>query len=136
MSNNLPYRLLYSDILESSPIKNDGPIPRHTQPSSFGFSANANPIPGTCEDSPVPQPDGSMSKVAIPRSSRRGNWAIRRRVNRACQKCQDQKAKCSGHHPSCHRCQAAGVPCSYSDRKRERIHKYVVGASPENSLGL
>jgi hypothetical protein len=135
MSDNLPYRLLYPDVLESSPTKNDWPTPGYTQPSSFGFSANTDPIPGACEDSLTPNLGGSMNKVAIPRTSRRENWARRSRVNRACQKCQDQKAKCSGHHPSCHRCQdAAGVPCSYSDRKRERILKCLVEASLENSL--
>lgn len=136
MSDNLPHCLFYPDVLESSPIKNDWPTPVYTQPSSLGFSASTDPIPGACEDSRTPDPGGSMNKVAIPRTSRRENWARRSRVNRACQKCQDQKAKCSGHHPSCHRCQAARVPCSYSDRKRERILKCVVGASPEDSIGL
>ncbi|KAJ5505878.1 hypothetical protein N7453_004835 [Penicillium expansum] len=58
-------------------------------------------------------------KVAIPRldlplASNNG------RVSRACHNCRKQKNKCSGHRPSCLRCQEANVLCVYVDGKRER----------------
>ncbi|CAI7598939.1 uncharacterized protein N7487_011364 [Penicillium crustosum] len=59
------------------------------------------------------------AKVAIPRldlplASNNG------RVSRACHNCRKQKNKCSGHRPSCLRCQEANVLCVYVDGKRER----------------
>ncbi|CAG8904786.1 unnamed protein product [Penicillium egyptiacum] len=59
------------------------------------------------------------AKVAIPRldpplASSNG------RVSRACHNCRKQKNKCSGHRPSCLRCQEANVLCVYVDGKRER----------------
>ncbi|OJJ47977.1 hypothetical protein ASPZODRAFT_1823122 [Penicilliopsis zonata CBS 506.65] len=62
-------------------------------------------------------------KVAIPRTSNPTNWTSSGRVSRACENCRDQKAKCSGHRPTCQRCQEAGIRCSYGDRKRERTAK-------------
>lgn len=59
------------------------------------------------------------AKVAIPRldlplASNNG------RVSRACHNCRKQKNKCSGHRPSCLRCQESNVLCVYVDGKRER----------------
>ncbi|KAJ5441047.1 hypothetical protein N7491_003453 [Penicillium cf. griseofulvum] len=59
------------------------------------------------------------AKVAIPRLdlplvSSNG------RVTRACHNCRKQKNKCSGHRPSCLRCEEANVLCVYVDGKRER----------------
>ncbi|CAI7599005.1 unnamed protein product [Penicillium viridicatum] len=59
------------------------------------------------------------AKVAIPRldlplASNNG------RVSRACHNCRKQKNKCSGHRPSCLRCQEANVLCVYVDGKREK----------------
>ncbi|KOS42460.1 hypothetical protein ACN38_g6656 [Penicillium nordicum] len=59
------------------------------------------------------------AKVAIPRlelplASNNG------RVSRACHNCRKQKNKCSGHRPSCLRCQETNVLCVYVDGKRER----------------
>ncbi|KAJ5138757.1 uncharacterized protein N7515_003605 [Penicillium bovifimosum] len=61
-------------------------------------------------------------KVAIPRldlplGSTNG------RVSRACHNCRKQKNKCSGHRPSCLRCQETNVYCVYVDGKRERNAK-------------
>ncbi|KAJ5972301.1 uncharacterized protein N7479_002219 [Penicillium vulpinum] len=65
------------------------------------------------------------AKVAIPRLdlplvSNNG------RVSRACHNCRKQKNKCSGHQPSCLRCQEAGVLCVYVDGKRERNARSVI----------
>lgn len=62
-------------------------------------------------------------KVPIPRATRPVAYSTGGRVSRACEACRDQKAKCSGHRPSCHRCQESGMTCSYGDRKREKMLK-------------
>lgn len=64
-----------------------------------------------------------LPKVAIPRSANPTTWTSSGRVSRACENCREQKAKCSGHRPTCQRCQEAGVTCSYGDRKREKTAK-------------
>ena len=65
------------------------------------------------------------AKVAIPRlepplANSNG------RVSRACHNCRKQKNKCSGHRPSCIRCQEANVLCVYVDGKRERNARSVI----------
>ena len=65
------------------------------------------------------------AKVPIPRTATASNWTSSGRVSRACENCREQKAKCSGHRPTCQRCQEAGVQCSYGDRKREKMAKCV-----------
>ncbi|KAJ6018458.1 hypothetical protein N7499_003746 [Penicillium canescens] len=77
-------------------------------------------IPG---GSLTPLGDRANAKVPIPRNAQRTNWINRGRVSRACENCRDQKAKCSGQRPVCHRCQDAGVVCSYGDRKKENMAK-------------
>ncbi|PYH49250.1 putative C6 transcription factor [Aspergillus saccharolyticus JOP 1030-1] len=52
-------------------------------------------------------------------------WTTSGRVSRACENCREQKAKCSGHRPTCQRCEEAGIPCSYGDRKREKVAKKI-----------
>ncbi|KAJ5272251.1 hypothetical protein N7524_005520 [Penicillium chrysogenum] len=69
--------------------------------------------PGVAGEQPM------NAKVAIPRlepplANSNG------RVSRACHNCRKQKNKCSGHRPSCIRCQEANVLCVYVDGKRER----------------
>lgn len=65
------------------------------------------------------------AKVPIPRTTSASTWTSSGRVSRACENCREQKAKCSGHRPTCQRCQEAGVQCSYGDRKREKMAKCV-----------
>ena len=67
--------------------------------------------------------DRVNAKVAIPRNAHTSSWTSSGRVSRACENCREQKAKCSGHRPVCHRCLDTGVPCSYGDRKREKMVK-------------
>ncbi|KAJ5322107.1 uncharacterized protein N7506_011237 [Penicillium brevicompactum] len=69
------------------------------------------------------------AKVAIPRNTPSSSSTTTGRVSRACENCREQKAKCSGHHPVCHRCQDAGVQCSYGDRKREKMVKQLTELS-------
>ncbi|RAH43832.1 putative C6 transcription factor [Aspergillus brunneoviolaceus CBS 621.78] len=64
-----------------------------------------------------------FGRVRIPRSATSTAWTSSGRVSRACENCRDQKAKCSGHRPTCQRCQEAGIRCSYGDRKREKLAK-------------
>ncbi|KAJ5823212.1 hypothetical protein N7447_005552 [Penicillium robsamsonii] len=90
------------------------------------------------EVSPLTRPDWTVFGTCYPRSTPRviveqpvnAKVAIPRldlplvsnngRVSRACHNCRKQKNKCSGHRPSCLRCEEANVLCVYVDRKRER----------------
>lgn len=136
MSENFPLHPSYpnytSDVPEneSVPVNYDWTVPGYAQPPAFGLPVNTNTdlIPGPGRgDPPAPNPgDRSLNaKVPIPRSAYPGNWTSSGRVSRACENCREQKAKCSGHRPACHRCQDAGVRCSYGDRKREKMLKCV-----------
>ncbi|CAG7920829.1 unnamed protein product [Penicillium olsonii] len=71
----------------------------------------------------APRSDRGNAKVAIPRNTPSSSSIVSGRVSRACENCRKQKAKCSGHHPVCVRCQEAGVQCSYGDRKKEKMEK-------------
>lgn len=87
---------------------------------SLGTSTNVAPLPD--------DPNASRSlnaKVPIPRASTPSIAKAHSRVSRACEACREQKAKCSGHQPTCHRCAQSGAKCSYGDRKREKITKCV-----------
>lgn len=128
-------RLAFPYVFYTSPSKpseNDPASSDHTVPNigeqSVGPQANFETAPTVAKNqSPVNQGEQSLNtKVAIPRipetaSSRDGR--SNGRVSRACRNCRAQKAKCSGHHPTCQRCQAVGIQCSYSDRKREEVAK-------------
>lgn len=139
MSENFPFRPSYpnfaSDIPENdtAPLNYDWTVPGYAQSPAFGLPVNTNPtdgIPGPSHGDPPAQRlspgDRSLNaKVPIPRSAYPSNWTSSGRVSRACENCREQKAKCSGHRPACHRCQDAGVRCSYGDRKREKMLKCV-----------
>jgi hypothetical protein len=135
MSENFPPRPLYpeyaSDVPEneSAPLEQVRPIPGYPQPiMPFGL-APYNELVTRHQDppeaSPIPSERSLNPKVPIPRTTRPINYTSSGRVGRACENCREQKAKCSGHRPSCHRCQDAGIPCSYGDRKREKMLKCV-----------
>lgn len=109
---------------------NDWAVPQYSQPS-YAHSVNYDMVAGFAENpagaSPMfPGERALNSKVAIPRSANPSNWTSSGRVSRACENCREQKAKCSGHRPTCQRCQEAGTRCSYGDRKREKMAKWVV----------
>ncbi|CAI7670619.1 unnamed protein product, partial [Penicillium manginii] len=95
------------------------------QPSPSVFQTNIKPIPS--DESLVPHPGGwpLNSKVAIPRSVYTGKYTASSRVGRACENCRKQKTKCSGHRPTCQRCQDVHIWCFYGDRKREKMLKEV-----------
>jgi hypothetical protein len=78
-------------------------------------------IPGPSE----PSTGDRVPKLAISRIAPPLNSTSSGRVSRACESCREQKAKCSGHRPTCHRCRDSGAQCSYGDRKKERILKWV-----------
>lgn len=73
---------------------------------------------------PTTQPPNP--KIAIPRAANTKPLVNPGRVSRACLNCREQKVKCSGHRPTCHRCQITAVTCIYGDRKREKMAKCVV----------
>jgi hypothetical protein len=109
---------------------NDWAMPQYSQPP-FAPHVNYDMSAGFAENpagaSAIFSNDRSLnSKVAIPRSANPSNWTSSGRVSRACENCREQKAKCSGHRPTCQRCQEAGIRCSYGDRKREKMAKCVV----------
>ncbi|KAJ5123579.1 hypothetical protein N7448_009676 [Penicillium atrosanguineum] len=128
MSENFPVRPLLpegaSDILgnESAPFHCDWAVSGYTQPSP-GFPANTDRFPSR-DDPPSTDNRHGNAKVPIPRSAYPSSWTpTSGRVSRACENCREQKAKCSGHRPACQRCQDADTPCSYGDRKREKLLK-------------
>lgn len=132
MSENFPPLPLYPEYAsdaaenESALLDQVGPIPGYNQPViPFGLSPY-NELFSSHQDPPEPSPTSALNpKVPIPRTTRPVIYTSSGRVGRACENCREQKAKCSGHRPSCHRCQDAGVSCSYGDRKREKMLKCV-----------
>ncbi|KAJ5762162.1 uncharacterized protein N7511_005544 [Penicillium nucicola] len=105
----------YPELVDESALFNtDWTVPNYALPA---FE------PAVPEESFTPPGDRVNAKVAIPRNSQRPNWTVSGRVSRACENCRDQKAKCSGHRPVCHRCRDAGIGCSYGDRKKEKTAK-------------
>lgn len=104
---------------ESAPLDAEWAPLGYSQ-SSLGSLTNSAP---TLDD---PSTSRSLNgKVPIPRASTPGVAKAHGRVSRACEACREQKAKCSGHQPTCNRCAQAGTKCLYADRKREKIVKYV-----------
>ncbi|KAJ5129668.1 uncharacterized protein N7515_005707 [Penicillium bovifimosum] len=64
-------------------------------------------------------------KVPIPRTSTPTEWSDRCRVSQACKPCHGLKTKCSGHRPTCRRCEEMQLDCNYGDRKRERTARRI-----------
>ena len=91
-------------------------VPDHNLPS-FEAAILEDTFTATC--------DRANAKVPIPRTTHSTKWIASGRVSRACEKCRDQKAKCSGNRPVCNRCRDAGATCSYGDRKKEKMAKWV-----------
>ena len=94
-----------------------------SEPSSTTASESSNPLYDSHVDTAKQTPH---PKIAIPRAANTKPLAYPGRVSRACVNCRDQKVKCSGHRPTCHRCQMSAVTCIYGDRKREKMVKCVV----------
>ncbi|KAJ5585470.1 uncharacterized protein N7459_005270 [Penicillium hispanicum] len=131
MSENHPPRPPYLESTSDNPetelaqFKYDWAVPGYTQAAPLGIAPNTDRFPGR-EDPPGSYPGDRVSinpKVPIPRTTQPSHWTSSGRVSRACENCREQKAKCSGHRPACHRCQDAGIQCSYGDRKREKMLK-------------
>lgn len=115
-----------SEARENDSLSNDWTISPFSQPS-IGFPVGPEAFAGSSEN-PAPTTTGDRSmnaKVPIPRTASTSTWTSSGRVSRACENCREQKAKCSGHRPTCQRCQESGVHCSYGDRKREKMTKCV-----------
>ncbi|KAJ6100708.1 hypothetical protein N7499_000338 [Penicillium canescens] len=91
-----------------------------SEPSSTTASEISNPLYDPHVDTAKQTPN---PKIAIPRAANTKPLANPGRVSRACVNCRDQKVKCSGHRPTCHRCQMSAVTCIYGDRKREKMVK-------------
>jgi hypothetical protein len=117
----------YSHYPLENEFNYDWAMPGYPQPSPVEFTG---PIPGR----DIHLSDRVNPKVAIPRTSQASSWTSSGRVSRACENCREQKAKCSGHRPSCNRCLDSGVQCSYGDRKREKMAKYVTFSLVQYSL--
>ncbi|KAK3679399.1 hypothetical protein LTR78_000960 [Recurvomyces mirabilis] len=62
------------------------------------------------ESSPSPRTSQNDSGDSAPARKKRRRTALTRN---ACTKCRLAKAKCSGKHPSCARCEASNVTCVY-----------------------
>ncbi|RAK96569.1 putative C6 transcription factor [Aspergillus ibericus CBS 121593] len=120
-----------SDLPGNDPKYHSWPAPQYPHQSSFGPPpASYEPVPSSHAENPAagssrsaPGDRTANSKVAIPRTVSTSTWTSSGRVSRACENCRDQKAKCSGHRPTCQRCQESGIRCSYGDRKREKMAK-------------
>ncbi|GFF42916.1 hypothetical protein IFM58399_06773 [Aspergillus lentulus] len=115
-----------SDFQENETAYGDWTSSQFPQ-AHFGPQINYEPIPSYVENPAGPRVGTGErsvnSKVAIPRSANPSSWTSSGRVSRACENCREQKAKCSGHRPTCQRCQESGIRCSYGDRKREKMAK-------------
>ncbi|KGO65653.1 Transcription factor, fungi [Penicillium italicum] len=103
----------------------DWAVPEYPQPSLFESNPETIPPHDSRDNRDHLSFNGDRvnAKVAIPRNAQPSSWTSSGRVSRACENCREQKAKCSGHRPACHRCLDANVPCSYGDRKREKMVK-------------
>lgn len=127
------------ETLESQlePFSCDDAFPGLVQPSPSVFQTNINPFAGGEPLGPNPGERPLNSKVPIPRSIYTGNYTASSRVGRACDNCRKQKTKCSGHRPTCQRCQDVHIRCSYGDRKREKMLRcvqcFAKGHPPSNS---
>ena len=119
-----------SETRENDSGSGDWTVSPFSHPS-VGFPVSFDAIPSSTEN-----PAGALrtttagdqpvnAKVPIPRTASTSTWTSSGRVSRACENCREQKAKCSGHRPTCQRCQESGVRCSYGDRKREKLAKCV-----------
>ncbi|KAJ5653675.1 hypothetical protein N7490_000678 [Penicillium lividum] len=122
----LPKKDQHSDVPgnDLSSFSYDWVVPGLSQPLHVEFPTNTNLIPGReglVSSNPGEWPRNS--KVPIPRSAQAATSTSTGRTSRACQNCREQKAKCSGHHPTCNRCEDAGIKCVYSDRKKDKIEK-------------
>lgn len=123
-------------------INHDWAVSGYPQPSPFEFNTEAIPAHDNCDNCDIrdirdyPSSDRVNAKVAIPRNAQPSSWTSSGRVSRACENCREQKVKCSGHRPTCHRCLDAGVPCSYGDRKREKMVKLVTFSLSSNTFSL
>lgn len=133
--SNRPSPLSYpsqssSDTRETETPSNDRSTSRFSQ-TPVGFPVGIEGLPGSSENpasafrTTAPGDRSMNAKVPIPRTASTSTWTSSGRVSRACENCREQKAKCSGHRPTCQRCQEAGVLCSYGDRKREKMAKCV-----------
>ncbi|GLA10349.1 hypothetical protein AnigIFM60653_003249, partial [Aspergillus niger] len=119
-----------STFLDSEPNHHSWPVRKYSQPSSVD-----PPVPYECvptrhaEDSAAGGSQGTPSgrtldsKVAIPRTVSISTRTSSGRVSWACEHCRAQKAKCSGHRPTCQRCQGLGIRCLYGDRKGDKMAK-------------
>ena len=138
MSGQLPPRPSKSEpssdkaASESTSLNYNWSVPGPVQQVSPGFPTSNDSVsgredlagPNVGEHPRVPRVNRNL-KVPIPRSAQTIPWTSMGRTSRACENCREQKAKCSGHHPTCNRCKDAGIRCSYGDRKREKILKWV-----------
>lgn len=66
----------------------------------------------------------ARAKVPIPRL--RSSIAPRNqgRIPRACERCRQRKAKCSGDSPTCQQCEALSLTCVYTMASKEQIKRY------------
>ncbi|OQD84555.1 hypothetical protein PENANT_c012G01330 [Penicillium antarcticum] len=132
MSGNLPHPPLSSTRPPTSDLVDDVALfsydwntPGNLQedssdPSSTTASESSNPFYESHVDTAKQTPN---PKIAIPRATNTKPISNPGRVSRACVNCREQKVKCSGHRPTCHRCQMSDVTCIYGDRKREKMVK-------------
>ncbi|KAI0360271.1 hypothetical protein OH77DRAFT_1393123 [Trametes cingulata] len=64
----------------------------------------------------LPGPDGACIFLRSPTPLKN------RRTQKACNKCRQRKAKCSGTHPTCSRCLARGYICEYAEEEKRPAH--------------
>ena len=112
LDNEFNYDWAVPEYPQLSPFEINAEIPRDAR---YHHGIRDYPISNTT--------DRVNAKVAIPRNAQSSSWTSSGRVSRACENCREQKAKCSGHRPACHRCLDSNVLCSYGDRKREKMAK-------------
>ncbi|KAI9036648.1 Zn(II)2Cys6 transcription factor [Aspergillus affinis] len=93
-------------------------VSHQVAPGHTGISTGASAF---IDASQPPNPKVPISK-STKRTSAIGDHASR--AGRACENCHKRKYKCSGHQPTCRRCQVAGVRCVHVKDLATQVHTY------------
>lgn len=68
----------------------------------------------------------SDEEIMPHRRSSSGLDSVRKRVNKACDRCRLKKSKCDGNRP-CNRCKADNAICQFGERKRHGDRNFAKG---------
>jgi hypothetical protein len=101
----------------STLFNSDWTFADHQQPSTCQSSTQTEAPPDRDFSDISHTHQAVNAKIPIVRNPHPKIYTSSSRVGQACGNCREQKAKCSGHRPTCNRCQISGAHCSYGERK-------------------